>query len=70
MSTIWYFLIWAAWGLAFWIDSIRWNGIPTTWKSQPRQDGWDIILGIYLPLTIVLGPCCWVLFLVFREKVD
>lgn len=58
--------IWATCGFLFWCDGFRHNGFPIAWKSKPRYEGWDTVLCIYLPFSLVLGPICWIVLLVYK----
>ena len=64
----WIIVVWALSGFLFWLDTIRYNGLPVRWKSIPRFDGWDVVLFIYLPLAIVIGPICWLVLVVTKLR--
>ena len=72
MSVAWYieFIVfpWLFFGLAFWVDTIRYNGVPTQWKSKPRCNGWGEVIFFWLPFSLVLGPIAWLLLLIFKLK--
>lgn len=59
-------VVWVSCGFVFWLDTLRYNGLPTAWKSKPRNEGWDTILYWYLPLSLLLGPICWIVLVAYK----
>jgi hypothetical protein len=53
-------MVWAIFGLSFWVACFLFNGTPRRWKSIPRDTGWDEAIFIYIPICVVGGPLWWV----------
>ncbi len=68
MLWLWLIGTWVISGLAFWLDTLRFNGLPTQWRTKGREDGWSTICVFWLPAAVLGGPLWWVLLLVDRYK--
>jgi hypothetical protein len=47
---------WVAVGIGHWAYAVNYVGAPHRWKSQGRDEGWDVLILVYLPLSVILGP--------------
>lgn len=59
---------WAICGLAFWLDTLRFNGLPQRWrnKNPSRELDWSETIFFYLPVSLVGGPLWWVAMVFYR----
>lgn len=68
-ETILYAVIstWFLCGVAFWIEAMRYDGVPTKWRSySDRYPGWAYWLFTTLPICLIGGPLWWIAKVIYN----